>query len=190
MNHPPADELLGQGRFLRLVRREGWEFVERVRPVRSVFIGGITTQGCLVITEEYRIPVGRWVVGFPAGLVGDEAGAEGESLETAVRRELREEVGFDAAKVTWLTEGPTSAGQTDEVIAIVLAEGLTRIGAGGGIGPEQIRHYEVPLAQVHGWLAERQRRGMLIDPKVYTLLYFVDQRNRLPAVLDSSSRGE
>jgi ADP-ribose pyrophosphatase len=174
-------EVLGQGRFLRLVRRNGWEFVERTRPVRSAFIAALTDEGCLILTKEFRIPVGKVCVGFPAGLVGDGEGREDESLEAAVKRELVEEAGFEAARVTFLTEGPTSAGQTEEVIAIVLAEGLKRVGPGGGLEGENVLPFEVPLAQVHDWLEARAREGCLIDPKVYTGLYFIQRmRGRYP----------
>src|SRR5207248_1872278 len=35
MDKAADGEVLGQGRFLRFVRRDGWEFVERVRPIRA-----------------------------------------------------------------------------------------------------------------------------------------------------------
>lgn len=176
MNPTQGGEVLGEGKFLRLVRRNGWEFVERTTPVRAAFIAALTDDGRLILTREYRVPVGKTVVGFPAGLIGDTAGHESESLEAAVRRELVEEAGFEAERVTLLTEGPTSAGQTEEVIAIVLAEGLRKVGPGGGIEGEQILIHEVPLADVDAWLDERVREGCVIDPKVYTGLYFIHRR--------------
>jgi ADP-ribose pyrophosphatase len=132
MNPTQGDEVLGQGRFLRLVRRGGWEFVQRTKPVRSAFIGAITEDGRLILTEEYRIPVDRPVIGFPAGLIGDGEDQDDETLEAGALRELREEIGYEAQRITLLTEGPTSPGQTEEVIAIVLAEGLRKVGPEGG----------------------------------------------------------
>lgn len=173
MKETSAGEVLGQGRFLRLVRRDGWEFVERTRPVRAAFIAALTDDGSLILTKEYRVPVGKVCVGFPAGLIGDAPGREAESVEEAVKRELLEEAGFEAATVTPLTEGPTSAGQTEEVIAIVLAQGLRKLGPGGGVEGEHVLIHEVPLPEVHGWLEARAREGCLIDPKVYTGLYFI-----------------
>ncbi len=171
----PSEEVLGQGRFLRLVRRNGWEFTQRTRPVRSVFIGAVTEEGCILVSEEYRIPIGSSVIGCPAGLVGDTDGQEAESIEAAVKRELLEEAGYSARKVTVLTQGPTSPGQTDEVIAIVLAEGLQKTAAGGGIGGESIVIHEVPLGTIDAWLSAKQRQNVLVDPKLYTVLYFVRQ---------------
>jgi ADP-ribose pyrophosphatase len=176
MDRTDGGEVLGQGRFLRLVRRNGWEFVERTKPVKAAFIAALTDDGRLILTKEYREPIRKTAVGFPAGLIGDTEGQESESLEAAVKRELLEEAGFEAQKVTLLTEGPTSAGQTEEVIAVVLAEGLRKVGAGGGIEGEHILIHEVPLAEVDAWLEARVREGCLIDPKVYTGLYFIHRR--------------
>lgn len=176
MNHAASSEILGQGKFLRLIRRAGWEYVERTSPVRAAFIGAITDAGCLILTSEFRVPIGQSVLGCPAGLIGDLAGQEAESLEAAVKRELLEETGYEAGSVTWMTEGPTSPGQTNEVIAIVLAEGLRKVGAGGGVEGEHIELYEIPLAEVDTWLQDRASEGCLIDPKIYAVLYFIRQR--------------
>ena len=45
----------------------------------------VTIDGKLLLTEQYRIPVGRSVIELPAGLVGDEAGQEQEALATAAQ---------------------------------------------------------------------------------------------------------
>ena len=174
------DEVIGEGRFLRLVRRQGWEFIERTRPIRSVFIAALTDDGKLLLTHEKRIPVGGVaVVGFPAGLVGDVEGTEDEALETAVRRELIEETGYEPDSVTYLTRGPSSAGITDEVINIMLATGLHKVGDGGGVEGESIQVTEVPLGKVDAWLRARVAEGTLVDPKVYTGLYFIERLHQM-----------
>ena len=176
MGHPQVDEtreVIGEGKHLRLVRKGHWEYAERSRPVRAVFIAAVTDDGKLLMTHEYRVPVGTTVIGFPAGLVGDTEGEEDEELETATRRELIEEAGYEPGQVEFLTRGPTSSGMVDEVIAVMLATRLRRVGEGGGIGGESIRVEEIPLGEIDAWLKARVAEGALIDPKVYTGLYFI-----------------
>ena len=186
MPHRPDDPFaeLASGRFLKLVRRGTWEYATRTRPCRAAFIGAVTDDGHVLLTEEYRVPVNAWVVGCPAGLVGDLAGSESESLEVAVRRELVEEAGYEAADVQVMTAGPTSPGMTDEVIAVVVARGLTKVSDGGGVSGEQIRVIPVPLEDVDGWLRAKERDGRLIDPKVYTVLYFLRCRPPGPGLVE------
>ncbi len=175
-------EVIAQGRFLKLVRSGRWEYATRTKPIKSAFIAALTDDGRLILTQEYRIPIGKVIVGFPAGLVGDGDDPD-ESLETAVKRELVEEAGYEARTVTLLTAGPSSAGAIDEVISIVLAEGLTQVGPGGGLADENIRITPVPLPEVHAWLEAREREGCQVDPKVYTGLYFIlRERGGLRAV--------
>ena len=71
-----------------------------------------TSENKLVITREYRVPLDDYEVGFPAGLVD-----AGESVEQAVRRELKEETGLNLSRVI-CTSPPLypSAGMTDESV--------------------------------------------------------------------------
>jgi ADP-ribose pyrophosphatase len=174
MSDESGVEVLARGKFLRLVRRDGWEYVDRPGASGAVFILGVTDEGRVLLTREYRVPVGKVVVGLPAGLVGDKEADE--SLDLAVRRELLEEAGFEARTVTFLTEGPTSAGLTSEVIAIMLATGLRKVAEGGGIEGESIQVAEVPLDEADAWLLDRVDEGCVVDPKVYAAFYFLARR--------------
>jgi ADP-ribose diphosphatase len=185
MDHSRDVSVLGEGRFLRLVCREGWEYVERTRPVRSVFIAAVTDGGRLLLTTEHRIPIRRAAVGFPAGLVGDLEGDENESIEEAVVRELIEEAGYEASSVEFLSQGPTSPGITDEVIALALATGLRKVGAGGGIGGESIVLHEVPLGEVNAFLDAQVAGGALVDAKVFACLFHMARSGRFPGLLGS-----
>jgi len=72
----------------------------------------------LVVTREYRVPLGGYEVGFPAGLVDP-----GETVVDAARRELREETGLDVTR--FLSASPplySSAGMTDESFTLVTVE--------------------------------------------------------------------
>lgn len=165
-------ETLGEGRFLRLVKRNGWEYVDRKNVCGLVALVPVTPEGELVLVEQYRPPVEAMVVETPAGLAGDTDEFAGESLETAASRELLEETGFEAATLAPLTAGPPSGGQSTEIISFFLAHGLKRVNGGGGDASEEITVHVVPLAEVERFLAEREAAGSMIDPKVYTGIYF------------------
>ncbi|MEW6746219.1 MAG: NUDIX hydrolase [Planctomycetota bacterium] len=169
---PVSRRTIGEGRWLRLVDRGGWEHVERVNVSGVVAVVALTDDGSILLLEQYRHAIAKWVVELPAGLAGDGAGGAGEDLCGAARRELLEETGYAAREWHLLTAGPTSAGMSTEVITFFLARGARRIGAGGGDGSEQIRVFEVPLERVAAFIAEREALGAVTDPKVYTGLYF------------------
>lgn len=72
----------------------------------------------LVIIREFRIPLGDFQYGFPAGLVDP-----GESIVQAGKRELFEETGLSVTRV--LNSSPpvfSSSGVTDESVSLVFVE--------------------------------------------------------------------
>jgi ADP-ribose pyrophosphatase len=164
---PTGRKVLAEGRYLRLVVEDGWEFVERKATTGIVVIVAVTAEGRLLLVEQHRPPVGGRVIELPAGLAGDVAGQEGEELAEAARRELLEETGYEAESMTSLGGGPPSPGTTSERVTFFRAERLRRAGPGGGDEGEQIVVHEVPLAGAPAWLREREREGTLVDPKVH-----------------------
>ena len=167
---------LCEGKHLRLVVRDNWEYVERTKTTGIVSILAVTDDQKVILTEQYRPPVDRRVIELPAGLAGDVAGAEAEELLAAAQRELREETGYEARQFDFLFEGPPSAGATSEVISFFRATGLRRVGPGGGEGTESIQIHEIPLSAAEKWLQQKYGEGVLIDPKVYAGLYFALRR--------------
>ena len=169
MNSDSAIDFQAQGKYLRLLREDGWEYVDRVGVTGIVAMIPITDDSKIVLIEQFRAPVGKRVVEIPAGLVGDQPGSETPTL--AAKRELLEETGYKARRMKKVTEGPPSAGLSTEVVTFYLATGLTKVEDGGGDGSEDIEIHEVPLDDVDNWL-KRRAKGRYIDPKVYTGLYF------------------
>src|SRR5262245_60504288 len=72
----PAPTLLYRGKHLQMVSHCGWEACERVKATGVVTIVAVTNDGRLILTEQFRPPVGRRVIEMPAGLAGDIAGEE------------------------------------------------------------------------------------------------------------------
>ena len=70
----------------------------------------------LVLTKEYRVTIDDDEFGFPAGLID-----ENETIESTVRRELKEETGLDVATIHHVSPPVySSAGLTDESCCMVL----------------------------------------------------------------------
>ena len=168
--------VVAEGRFLRFVVRNGWEYVERRKVSGIVVLVAATRHGSLLLVTQPREPVGGAVVELPAGLAGDEDGLEDESLASAARRELLEETGFEAAGVEPVLSGPPSAGVSNEVVTLYWAPDCVRTARGGGVGNEKIRVHAIPLRRVEEWLARMQRRGFQVDPKVLAGLCVARQR--------------
>jgi len=167
-----ANEILCDAKYLRLVREDGWEFVQRKNVSGIVGIVAVTDDGKLILVEQYRPPVGTNVIEIPAGLAGDTPSARNEELAIAAARELEEETGYRAGKMTLVASGTASAGLCDEVITLFRAEELQRVHEGGGDESEEIIVHEISLDEVEQWLRGQMAQGKLIDLKVYSALHF------------------
>ncbi len=164
------DLTLYEGRYLTMLERDGWEFIERRHGV--VVLIAWTPERELLLVEQYRIPIGARTIELPAGLVGDEPGMSDEALLEAAARELVEETGWQAGRLTELMTCPSSAGLSSEMVTFVQAEQLEWVAPGGGDDSEDILVHRVPIAALDRWLSDRARTGIGIDPKIYAALYW------------------
>jgi len=171
-------KIVHDGKFLRVVRVGNWEYVERttgkdVAYIIPVFVDKLNKPH-LVFIKEWRIPVQQYVIGFPAGLVGDVD--SGEDIEIAASRELIEETGYKAGRMRFVCSGPSSAGLSDETIHFYVADRLKRVSLGGGDETECIDVLKVPLDEVQDWLNKQSENpAIVIGPKTYIGLYWIGQ---------------
>jgi len=171
-----ADRVVAETKFLRLIEREGWYFVERPNSKGVVTILPFTRERKLILVEQLRAPLRRKVIEFPAGLMGDEAGHEKEDPLVAASRELVEETGYQARDLELIATTATSPGMANEMVHFVLAWNLDRLGPGGGVDGENIVVHEVPITEARAWLREQERNGLVIAAKVFAGLYFANER--------------
>lgn len=160
-------ETVWQGKYLT-VRREGtWEYVARARDIRAAVIVAID-EDHVILVEQHRVPIGGPCLELPAGLVGDET--EGEEIEAAAIRELEEETGYRAARMTVLGDYFSSSGMSSEGFTLLRAEGLTRVGEGGGVADESITVHRISLDALPAFVAEKRATGVGMDAKLLLLL--------------------
>jgi ADP-ribose pyrophosphatase len=113
----------------RLQKQKVWQIASRQskprcasgdfdKPDAVVIVPFHVAQNKLVVIEEFRVPLGSYQFGFPAGLVDD-----GETIQEAAKRELYEETGLNVT--TFLRQSPpvySSSGMSDESVVMVYVE--------------------------------------------------------------------
>ena len=161
------EEVVWQGRYIIARRRGRWEYVARARNISAAVIVAVD-EGHILLVEQYRVPIGRTCLELPAGLIGDET--EGEAVESAAARELEEETGYRPARMTDLGYYYSSPGMVSEGFTLLRAEGLEKIGEGGGVEGENILVHRVKLAEVPAFVAAKRAEGCVIDVRLLLLL--------------------
>jgi ADP-ribose pyrophosphatase len=157
-----------EGKYIKVTKQGTWEYVSRTRGVTAAVILAIH-EGHVILVEQYRVPVGANCVELPAGLVGDETA--GEEIEAAAIRELEEETGYRAERMVDLGRFHASPGMSSEAFTLLRAEGLTKVGEGGGVDAhEQIEVHRVALGQVSAFLEAKRAQGACADVKLLLLL--------------------
>jgi ADP-ribose pyrophosphatase len=155
------------GKFVEVRRRGRWEYAGRPGNMRAAVVLAMDA-GEVILVEQYRVPLGKFCLEMPAGLIGDET--EGEDALTSAKRELEEETGYRAAQWEELGEFYSSPGMLSESFTLLKATGLTRVGDGGGTPHEDIVVSRVPLTRIVQVVAEHRAKGHAIDVKLLALL--------------------
>jgi ADP-ribose pyrophosphatase len=136
----------------------------------AVLMVPVLADGRLVVVHQFRYPVGRSMIEFPAGKLDP-----GESPLATAQRELREEAGYVATSWEPLGRIHSVVGYSDEQIEFFVAGGLTHVGPELDDG----EFLEVETMSVDEMLAALDR-GEITDAKtVAALLLYV--RRTAPA---------
>ncbi len=169
MNQDEPEVIRWQGKFITAKQRGRWEYASRSRGIRAAAILAID-DGHVILVEQYRVPLGRPCLEIPAGLVGDDDGASDESAITAAHRELEEETGYKAETITDLGMFFSSPGMVSEGFSLLRAEGLTRVGEGGGTDGEDITVHRVALKHLAQFVEAKRAAGVGIDVRIAMIL--------------------
>ncbi|WP_128893115.1 NUDIX hydrolase [Erythrobacter sp. HKB08] len=164
------EEIVWQGNFITAKKRGKWEYAGRARGIRAAAIIAIDDEGCVLLVEQYRVPLGRVCLEVPAGLIGDDDGMEDESAETAAIRELEEETGYTAARMENLGDFYSSPGMVSESFTLLRARDLTKVGEGGGTDSEDITVHRVKLDHLPQFVAAWRARGHAVDVRIAMLM--------------------
>ena len=95
-------ETAWEGKWVTVHRQGKWEYAARARGIRAAVIVAIDDEDNVLLVGQYRVPMQRWSLELPAGLIGDEQ--ERDTALDAARRELMEETGYSCAAVEELGE--------------------------------------------------------------------------------------
>ncbi len=94
---------------------------EIIKHPGAVAVIPLTSDGKIIMVEQYRKALERTLIEIPAGKL--EQGEE--PVDTAIR-ELEEETGYACKSLTHLISFYTSPGFADEIVHLYVAEGLTQ----------------------------------------------------------------
>jgi ADP-ribose pyrophosphatase len=145
-----ASECAYRGRFLVLNRDTVWlpdgrqsvrEYL--IHPGAAMVIP-VLDDGRVVMVRQYRYAVKRHVIEFPAGKIDP-----GETSETAARRELVEETGYEAAVWEKAYTLHPSVAYVSEQLDLYVARQLRQVGHPGEEG-EFVERLELPLREALG----------------------------------------
>ncbi len=105
--------------LVKLPTNEKYHYYLTNKKGKAAMVLPIDSNGNILLAKEYRYPVGRVIYGMVGGGV-DKA----ETPLRAVKREMKEETGLRAKKVTLLGKFYGNPGRSGTIFYIYLAQGL------------------------------------------------------------------
>lgn len=117
-------ELIYEGAIINLRRdkvtvQNGVSYREIVEHNGGAVLAAVTDEGKMVMVRQYRKPANRVMLEVPAGKIDP-----GEKPEDTAKRELKEETGYSAGNVKYMTYFYPSVGYSEEKLYLYLCTGL------------------------------------------------------------------
>jgi nudix-type nucleoside diphosphatase (YffH/AdpP family) len=129
----------------------------------------------VILVEQFRYPTYKkgpgWLLEVVAGMVD-----QGEQPEETIRREVREEVGYQVSDLQPIATFYVSPGGSSERVALYYAEvgEADRVAAGGGSAAEHEDIEQVELSLPELWTALRE--GNIVDAKTLIAVQWLQCR--------------
>jgi ADP-ribose pyrophosphatase len=142
---------------------------EYLRHPGAVMIIPLLDTEHVLLERQFRYPLGRSVVEFPAGKID-----AGEPPFACARRELLEETGYTARRWSYLGGLHNAIAYSDEKIEIFLAEDLERNGNATLDAGETLEVFEAPWRQLLEWV----RDGAVTDVKTMVGAFWLEKTLR------------
>ena len=136
---------------------------------RQVDLGPLLDAEHVLLERQFRYPLGRSIVEFPAGKIDP-----GEPPFECARRELFEETGYTARRWSHLGGLHNAIAYSDERIEIYLAEDLERSGDATLDAGETLEVFEAPWRQLLEWV----RDGAVTDVKTMVGAFWLERTLR------------
>jgi len=121
-----SSEMIYEGRILNLrrdkvhVKDNQTSYREIVEHNGGVALAAVTPEGKMVMVRQYRKAAEKAVLEVPAGKIEKD-----EDHRLTAERELKEETGYSAGKIEYITSFYSSIGYSTEVIYLYYATDLT-----------------------------------------------------------------
>lgn len=144
-----------------------WEFIQRNTFGPVAIIIPVTTEGEVLFIKHFRIPRKGYVLESPAGLMDQK----GERPIELARRELLEETGFKAKKITLIASGANNGGLQNEDYNFFVATGCVKVKEPVCESAEDIELIKVPLADLENFLAHSNK--LSVAAPLYGIPYFL-----------------